>query len=194
MVTAALHFRPKSPAWLSVCIATVGWHRTATCSPRWIKTSEVDPAETLARFISSPRAALCLSRPDRGSPRRAGRRRRRRAASRRLLLLPLFCATFSIPTITARERTTGGQSLFLPASDGAQTTASGGAPTVPLAGVRELSPESAPLSSGPVEVPFAPKGCSSSPHLGLPMRVGIERNRRGHDGGALCRRAQGPLR
>ena len=81
--------------------------------------------------------------------------------------------------------------MFLPASYGAQTTASGGAPTVPLAGVRELPPESAPLSSGPVEVPFAPKGCSSSPHLGLPMRVGIERNRRGRAAALFAGEAQG---
>jgi hypothetical protein len=35
---------------------------------------------------------------------------------------------------------------------------------------------------------------SSSPCLGLPMRMEIERNERGRGGGALCRRARGSLR
>ena len=55
--------------------------------------------------------------------------------------------------------------------------------------------ESAPPSSGAVVVPFCPLGrlCSSSPHLGLPMRVGIERNGAAGVAAHFAGEARGPL-
>ena len=163
--------------------------RTVRRASRSIKTTGPPTRpETLDHFSLSPSPLRPLPRAlGLGFRRAAGkpttavgsvgvRRRAHAQPRRRPTLSPLSLLTFSTPVPTRGRR-----------------RSEDGAPAAPLAGARGLPKENAPPSSGVAVVPLCPRGGGSSSRcFGLPIRIGIERNRCGPNGGALCRRARGP--